>query len=44
VRRFPIEQKLNGGRPGVLRRTDDDGVMTGKEVKEWTKMMEGLRV
>jgi hypothetical protein len=44
VRRFPIEQKLNGGRSGVLRRTDDDGVMTGKEVEEWTKMMEGLRV
>jgi hypothetical protein len=44
VRRLSIEQKLNGGRPGVLRRTEDDGVMTGQEVKEWTKMMEGLRV
>lgn len=44
MRRFSIEQKLNEGRPSVLRETDDDGVMTGKEVKEWTKMMEDLRI
>ena len=42
MRRLSIEQKLNEGRPGVLRRTEDDGVMTEKEVKEWAKTMEGV--
>ena len=44
MRRLSIEQKLNKGRLGILRRTEDDGIMTGKEAKEWTKRMESLRV